>query len=311
MNKYTDLLLINPYVVDSFEFVIYNYYNDDYNIDTNNNNNMITTVSKRYKKKFLKANDEMKEFRQKFKSTFSLSYIGHLFTLYARPATYNMLKEWLVYDVNEIAQIANTKSLYFDPPHVIVFDMDSTLITEEENVQIRDSTIYKALDELKSSFNCVLCLWSYGDREHVVHSLNKVGLNKYFDIILSEGRRAGVYEHDKEIDYRYNVMYKSTPFYLDYDIVTTTTGSTKKHIPKSPRVILWYLQKHDIVFFKTITLVDDLYDNNINYDNFVNLNTCPLPINDWHHWHKQIVRFIINYDTNTNINGRNHCVLNN
>ncbi|UOS85747.1 38K [Pieris rapae granulovirus] len=230
----------------------------------------------------------MQDFRAKFKTAFDLSYLGHIFTLYICPATYNLLNEWLVYDVNEICKISTRNAIYFEPPHVVVFDMDSTLITEEENVQIRDPAIYKALDELKL-LNCVLCLWSYGHREHVVHSLDAVKLNGYFDIILSEGRRVGEYGTRGELDRHYDVFYKSTPFYLD--IIDT------KNIPKSPRVVLWYLEKYNVGFFKTITLVDDLFDNNINYDNFVNLKTCPVPVNDWEKWHKQIVRYITHYDS--------------
>lgn len=246
----------------------------------------------KYKQKIIYTKDEMQDFRIKFKNAFKLSYIGHIFTLYTRPATFNLLNEWLVYDVNEVNRLSNSDVVYFDPPHVIVFDMDSTLITEEEEVQIRDPAIYQALDELKK-LNCVLCLWSYGDREHVVHSLDKVKLNGYFDIILSEGRRVGEYNLVEEEDRRYDVFYKSTPFYLNLTNV--------KNIPKSPRVVLWYLQKYDVGFIKTITLVDDLSDNNISYDNFVNLKICPVPVEDWNKWHNQILRYIIQYDKSFNL----------
>lgn len=239
------------------------------------------------KQKVLYSKDDMHEFRQKFKSLFQISYIGHVFTLFVCPASYKLLDEWLVYDVNEVNTLSATGAMYFEPPHVVVFDMDSTLITDEEEVQIRDVSVYSALDELKS-INCVLCLWSYGTREHVVHSLNKVGLNGYFNIILAEGRHVGDYSVATTTDMYNKVVYKSTPFYLDeFD---------KKNIPKSPRVVLWYLQKHNIGVVKTITLVDDLIDNNIGYDNFVNLNTCPVPVQDWDKWHNKIVDYIKDYD---------------
>ncbi|AKN80738.1 38K [Diatraea saccharalis granulovirus] len=271
VNKFEDLRLVESSVLNNIEYIV---FKGDVACRT------------RLKQKWLCARDEMKDFRFRFKSEFKLSHLGHIFTLYTRPATYNLLKEWLVYDVNEINKIVSFDSVFFIPPHVVVFDMDSTLITEEKEVRIRDPAIYGALDELKS-LNCVICLWSYGDREHVVDSLDKVKLNGYFDIILSEGKRAGEYSVGEEEDLRYDVLYKSTPFYLDIE---------SSNIPKSPRVILWYLQKYNVMFFKTITLVDDLSENNINYDNFVNLKTCPVPVDDWNVWHKKIVRFITDYD---------------
>ncbi|AAM70278.1 hypothetical protein [Phthorimaea operculella granulovirus] len=246
-----------------------------------------TLYQRKYKVRMLYARDEMRDFRDKFKTMTKLSYLGHIFTLAIKPATYNLLDEWLIYDINVVQKLSIEPTKFFIPPHVVVFDMDSTLITEEEQVQIRDPTIYKALEELKS-MNCVLILWSHGNREHVVDSLAKLELDSFFDIVLSEGRHVGQYSTRAEVDEKYHVIYKSTPFYLDMDNV--------RNIPKSPRVVLWYIQKHKIGPFKTITLVDDLYDNNISYDNFVNLKTCPVPVDDWNIWHKQIVRFIQDYD---------------
>ncbi|QOD40042.1 38k [Matsumuraeses phaseoli granulovirus] len=273
LDRYEDVRLIAPTNLDSMEFIVFK-------------GNSVMCNSK-YKQNHIYARDEMQDFRYKFKNEYRLSYLGHIFTLKLRPATCDLLNEWLVYDVNDIDKITNSDSVYFDPPHVIVFDMDSTLITDEEEVQIRDPTIYQSLNDLRE-LNCVLCLWSYGHREHVVHSLEKVKLKGYFDIILSEGRRVGEYKVKEEQDTHYDVFYFSTPFYLDVTEV--------KNIPKSPRVVLWYLQKHKIGLFKTITLVDDLFDNNINYDNFVNLKTCPVPVDDWDKWHKHIVRYIKRYN---------------
>lgn len=285
VNKYEDLTIIQSMLLDNIEFIV---YKED-----------SICINAKYKQKYLMAKDEMKDFRKNFKKLYNISYMGHIFTLFANPATYNLLNEWLVYDINEVYSVASTTTLHFDPPHIVVFDMDSTLITDEEDVRIRDEAIYEALDELKK-LNCVLCLWSYGDRKHVVHSLEQVNLNGYFDIILSEGRNINEYNLSESDDTRYNVVYKSTPFYLDVN--------EEDSIPKSPRVVLWYLQKYNIVFFKTITLVDDLYENNISYDNFVHLKTCPVPVKDWHIWNKEIVQFISNYDNkynkNANLSGR-------
>nr|ARX71940.1 38k [Erinnyis ello granulovirus] len=273
VDKYTDVHSIDSLTRDNIEFIVF--------LDTP------TTPTWFVTQKIIYAKDDMHDFRRVFKSAFQISYIGYIFTLFVRPASYKLLNEWLVYDVNEIHSLSAKTSLHFQPPHVVVFDMDSTLITEEEEVQIRDVNVYESLKELKS-LNCVLCLWSYGTKEHVVHSLNKVGLNGFFTIVLAEGRHIGDYNVATTTDTCYNVVYKSTPFYLD--------KVDKKNIPKSPRVMLWYLQKHNIGPIKTITLVDDLADNNIGYDNFVNLNTCPVPVQDWNKWHNEIVQYIKNYD---------------
>ncbi|ABC61203.1 unknown [Choristoneura occidentalis granulovirus] len=275
VNKYEDVQLIDPITLNNIEYIVFQQPPKYWNL--------------KYKQKILYAKDEMQDFRLKFKTAFKISYIGHIFTLYVRPATFDLLNEWLVFDVNEINALAMRSVAFFEIPHVVVFDMDSTLITEEEEVRIRDDAIYKSLDELKMH-NCILCLWSYGNREHVVHSLDKVKLNGYFDIILSEGRRIGEYSVNEEEDQQYDVFYKSTPFYLDI--------TDFKNLPKSPKVVLWYLHKHNVNLIKSITLVDDLPDNNISYDNFVNLNICPVPVDDWQKWHNQILKYIINYEKN-------------
>nr|UYX49709.1 38K [Darna trima granulovirus] len=276
LDRYEDLALVGPYELNNIEFVVFK-----------GDANALAVCDRRFTFKYIFSRDEMKDFRYTIKTTYNYSYLGHVFTLYICPATYSLLDEWLVYDINEINTVVSANVIFFDPPHVIVFDMDSTLITDEENVRIRDVAIYKALNELKT-LNCVLCLWSYGNREHVTYSLDKVNLNGYFDIILSEGKLIGEYNLREEEDRRFDVFYKSTPFYLNV--------TDKKNIPKSPRVVLWYLQQYNVVYFKTITLVDDLVHNNIHYDNFVNLTKCPVPKKDWNVWQSKIVNYIVNYD---------------
>lgn len=230
--------------------------------------------------------DDMREFRSRLKIMNRSAYLGHLFTMYARPSTCAMLSEWLVMDISELDELTY-HTYFFDPPHVVVFDMDSTLITEEEEVQIRDVAIYESLEVLRKN-NCVLCLWSYGDRQHVVHSLQKLELDKYFDVILAEGRKKGEYSTSKSVDTQYEVFYKNTPFYLNVD---------SECLPKSPRVVLWHLKEQGINFFKSITLVDDLLYNDYNYDNFVHLRRCPVPVEDWLEWHCAILSYIQNYDS--------------
>ncbi|AQQ80357.1 38K [Betabaculovirus altermyunipunctae] len=236
--------------------------------------------------KRIKCRDNMREFREHLRHTFRLPYFGHTFNLYQKPAPFEMLNEWLVLDLSEIVH-TSVNTFGFQPPHVVVFDMDSTLITEEEEVRIRDPRIYESLHQLKLN-NCLLCLWSYGDREHVVDSMKKVDIEPYFDIVLAEGNVQGVYSTRETKDRGYDKLYTTTPFHLNVD--------DRRLIPKSPRVVLWYLKLKGVNFIKSITLADDLPDNDYSYDHFVNLDRCPVPVDDWHVWHNAIVEFINHYD---------------
>ncbi|AAS82661.1 ORF77 [Agrotis segetum granulovirus] len=272
LNRYSDVRFAEMCALDKIEFVV---FADDV---------VRHNFSPIYKMDTITSLDSVTDFRNQLKNKYQISYLGHLFTTYESPATYKFLEEWLLLNVNEVNHLNSTQM--FSPPHVIVFDMDSTLITEEEEVRLRDPFIHESLDFLKRN-NCVLCLWSYGERRHVVESLKKLNLYDYFLVVLSEGRKLGDYHFEDGLDTRYEIVYKSTPFYLNVQ---------PHNLPKSPRVILHYLKEKGINFIKTITLVDDLHHNNIHYDNFVNLTRCPEPVQDWHVWHSEIVRYLKEYD---------------
>ncbi|QBQ01630.1 38K protein [Hyphantria cunea granulovirus] len=243
----------------------------------------LSVYNPKFKLYTMYSEDNTKEFRRNFQSFFNLPYLGLFFTIYSKPAAYKLLNEWLVYDVSKLTDIVYDS---FDLPHVVVFDMDSTLITEEEEVSIRDPAVYESLEILQNK-NCVLCLWSYGDKEHVIDSLQKLNLKNYFTVILAEGNNSGEYFTTEGIDYKYDVFYQSTPFYLNIE---------SERVPKSPRVVLWYLTELGINFIKSITLVDDLRDNDYNYDHFVHVTRCETPTYDWLRWHKEIISFINDYD---------------
>lgn len=230
----------------------------------------------------LSAADNMRDFRDRFKRTFRVPYLGHVYILSVRRPQYKMLKEWLINDVSDVGKhVANTLS--YDAPHVVVYDMDSTLITEEEEVRIRDPAIYDRLQEL-CTMNVVLVLWSYGDREHVIESMQKLDLMKYFTKVLSEGNRnEGHGSVSLQTDKKYDTTYQSVPFHVSVQ---------GKYLPKSPRVVLWYLQRAGYQFVRTIQLVDDCLENDYNYDNFVHISRCPEPVADWDVWHRQVLEFI-------------------
>jgi viral phosphatase len=169
-----------------------------------------------------------------------------------------------------------------------VFDLDSTLITEEDQVQIRDSQIYNSLFELKE-LGCVLVLWSYGSRDHVAHSLKKVQLDSYFDLIISEGsslvNNSDVNKKSISKDGKLNIYFYENKFKYDLDV-----PNDNNWIPKTPKIVIKYLSDKNINCFKSITLVDDLSTNNYAYDYFIKVTRCPVPKHDWHHYHSKIVQ---------------------
>lgn len=238
----------------------------------------------------LTSRDCMRDFRRALRSEFGAAYFGLLFTTGGRPAAYALTKEWLVSDVSAVME-PRPPAPFFDPPHVVVFDMDSTLITEEARVRIRDPAVHEGLEALRRR-NCLLVLWSYGDREHVVHSLRLVGLDDgVFQLVLAEGRRpdgAGEDGGGSSVDPRYDVVYTDTAFHLNV--------ADRPAIPKSPRVVLWHLHRVGVDFIKTLTLVDDLADNDYAYDEFVHIARCPVPVEDWHLWQAKIEEFLSRYE---------------
>nr|ANY57589.1 PlxyGVORF70 protein [Plutella xylostella granulovirus] len=269
LSQIGDLLQISYKHKIQIEFIVMeaSYYNQIFS-------NYTSTV--------IVSDDNTRDFRFQLQKEFDLQYLGLFFVLYCNPPQYNLLNEWLVNDISSLNTVRYNSLL--DHPNVIVFDMDSTLITDEDNVNIRDDAVYDSLNDLRSR-NCLLCLWSYGDREHVIYSLKKLNLYHYFYLILAEGNEGGVYKQDVHLDREYDVLYKNTPFYLNVDRV---------YIPKSPRVVLWHLKQKGINFIKSITLVDDKKNNDYNYDYFVNVSECPTPIDDWEYWHTQIVKNLSN-----------------
>jgi viral phosphatase len=230
--------------------------------------------------------DDMRDIRYYIKQSFKLQALGHFCIINALTPMYSFLKEWFILPYEKIVDLKN-KHLIWDFPHVIVFDLDSTLITEEEHVRIRDPQIYESLSELKE-MGCVLILWSYGSREHVAHSLKQVDLDAYFDIVISEGStledKSRKITKKQSKDLKLNKVYVENDF--NYDL---NDDSDVVYIPKTPKIVIKYLTEKTINCFKTITLVDDLSANNFSYDYFVKVSRCPVPKHDWHHYHEEIL----------------------
>lgn len=264
-----------------------------------------------YTFQIIKCEDNMKSLRHNIKLAFTTCALGHTYVVNDMIPMYRFLKEWYVQNYLEVYR-ANLETYSWEIPHVIVFDLDSTLITDERDVNIRDQFVYESLIELKRR-GCVLILWSYGNREHVTHSLKQTRLTEFFDITICGGHKIDAAPSNRRIvDVKRGNVYVETSFYLDdkndfeNETSITTTVATKtfsqqhhhdNRPPKSPRIALWYMRRRGINNFKSITLVDDLKSNDYSYDYFVNVRKCPEPRNDWQQYHDQIIDYIDHHET--------------
>nr|AGS47930.1 putative 38.0 kDa protein [Ectropis obliqua nucleopolyhedrovirus] len=258
-----------------------------------NKHKNLTIDTDSYMVQIMKCKDDMKDIRYNIKLIYKTSVLGHTYIINENQPLYACLKEWYIQNYLEVEQLRHDQFCWH-VPHVIVFDLDSTLITEEKHVRIRCENVYDSLLTLKS-MGCVLILWSYGNSEHVTHSLKTTKLTDFFDTIICRGyktdnvkavtaSRGKVRQDDKN-----NLVFVDKSFYLDID--------DGDRLPKSPRIILWYLRKLGVNHLKSLTLVDDLKCNDYSYDYFVNVNKCPLPRDDWDIYHEIIVGNIKDYET--------------
>lgn len=236
-----------------------------------------------------KSVDDMCNIRHNIKRVYKTPVLGHMCVINSKRPMYSFLKEWYLLPDYKINML-KSESLIWGFPHVIVFDLDSTLITEEKNIQIRDLYVYESLQELRD-IGCVLILWSYGSKHHVLHSMKKTNLFQYFDVIISEGATVDANDSSSTLDVvDYKKQFVKSTF--DYDIVQ------EKQLPKSPKIVIKYLKDKNVNFFKSITLVDDLDTNNFAYDFYVKVNRCPVPVNDWQQYHDTILQNFEKYDYN-------------
>lgn len=286
MREYSDLKYLGFENYKYFEYVIFVFNEDPFLCKIIENNFQ-------YCMQTFNCADDMRDIRYYIKQSFKIEVLGHFCIINAISPMYSFLKEWYVLPYEKIVCLKN-ECLIWDFPHVIVFDLDSTLITEEEHVQIRDPQIYKSLFELKK-MGCVLILWSYGSRDHVAYSLKKVELDSYFDIVISEG--STLINDDRKsnkntkliTDLKLKKHFFENKFIYDLDY---GYEDEDVYIPKTPKVVIKYLSDNNINCFKSITLVDDLSTNNYAYDYFIKVTRCPVPKHDWHHYHDKILKNI-------------------
>nr|UWK31588.1 38k [Spodoptera exigua multiple nucleopolyhedrovirus] len=273
--EWSDLACVSFRHLKMFEFVIF-AFDVNQRIDTSD-----------YMVQIVKCADDMTDIRLNLKRAYKTSALGHVYVINEKIPMYGFLKEWYVQSYLEVYQLKYDKYVW-EIPHVVVFDLDNTLITDEDRVQIRDEFVYESLNELKSK-GCVLVLWSYGNREHVTHSMTETHLNGYFDIVICGGQKLTDLRSRVIVDNHSKMVFVEKPFYLDID-------QTNDRLPKSPKVVLYYLRKIGVNYNKTLTLVDDLKDNNYSYDYFLNVRRCMEPRKDWKQYHEELLNNITDYE---------------
>ncbi|AIG63267.2 ORF88 [Helicoverpa armigera SNPV] len=297
LTSYADMAMVGFKHRELFEYVVFridNHGNDGYDITS-------TKIDlSRYFMQVLRCADDMRDLRLNLKTAYKTSALGHVYVVNEKIPMYACLNEWYVQSHMEIYQLG-MEIYVLEMPHVIVFDLDSTLITDETNVNIRDEFVYDSLAELKTK-GFILMLWSYGDRDHVAYSMDRCKLQNYFDVVICGGHKTKKSSSPSTsrvlVDNHYKRVFVDKPFFLDLP--------DGKRLPKSPRIVLWYLRKQGINYIKSITLVDDLAVNNHGYDYFVHVNKCPEPINDWQMYHDIIVNNVIEYESMfNNIDNKN------
>lgn len=282
ISEYEDLKYLGFEKYEYFEYVLFQLNTQPLNVIASN---------PRYYLQVFTADDDMRYVRHHVKMAFKTPVIGHMCVFQHKPAMYAFLKEWHTIFEFQVP-LLRSESLVWDFPHIIVFDLDSTLITEQKDVQIRDPQVYDNLAELRS-IGCVLVLWSYGSREHVSHSLRKVHLASYFDAVISEGsvaEDAPVAVSISKTNRQMQSCYIPSTFQFD---MHAQSGDS---LPKSPKVVIKILANKGVNCFKSITLVDDLSSNDFAYDYYVRVKRCPAPVHDWQLYHDEIIDNIIEYD---------------
>ncbi len=282
-----DLNLVPFRHLKLFEFAIFIFDSEGLKtIDTND-----------YTIKLVKCQDDIQEIRYNLKSAYATSALGHVYVINERTPMYWFLKEWYVQNYLEIYQISKDSFLW-EVPHVCVFDLDNTLITDEEQVQIRSPSVYSSLKSLLDK-GCVLILWSYGNEEHVEHSMKLTKLKGFFKIIICGGYRNSSSLSTKPrviVNNKKQIAFVQKIFYSDISYVDNKHDSKSIRLPKSPRVILYYLRKLGINYVKSLTLVDDLETNHYGYDYFVKVKKSLEPIHDWDIYHDTIINNIYTHD---------------
>jgi viral phosphatase len=135
----------------------------------------------------------------------------------------------------------------------------------------------------------VLILWSYGSEIHVAESMSSTGLDNIFDIVITRGSKPG-----QRVSARTRYDSKRASFFIDtsfkFDLQTAM-------MPKSPRVVLAFLEKAGVNYVKSLILVDDTKENDYFYDLFILVRRAPEPRADWASYEEKILDFLQQHDS--------------
>jgi viral phosphatase len=196
----------------------------------------------------------------------------------------HVLKEWQMYQLNESEIFCNFKVSHA-ASHVLVFDLDNTLVTGESSVRLRCSDIIDKLFCYRN-LNYILILWSYGNEVHVQECLIEASIDKdIFNIIICGG---------SSVDRR--IQPQTITADINTSVFPVDLKLNEHNLPKSMRVILRYLHDNNYFFTKLCGLIDDKKCNYLNCDFFVNCKKCITPISDWNDIEDKISSNIENFN---------------
>ncbi|ABC74933.1 38K [Neodiprion abietis nucleopolyhedrovirus] len=224
--------------------------------------------------------DDMREIRKYMRKAFELQNCGPAFVLDDDNSIAHVqsLSEWCKYKISDVSSIQEI-GLYSPVKHVIVFDLDNTLITDSIPAELRCHTVIDSLHKLAE--NHILVLWSYGNAEHVEKSLKEINLpTSLFTSIICGGRSANFENNNQQ----------------KRSFLVESIVKDMSNLPKSVTVVTQYLNSECLYYFKSFTLVDDKKSNQINYDFFIQCKKAKKPIHDWCVYHDIIVTNLNAYD---------------
>nr|UZH98363.1 38K [Neodiprion sertifer nucleopolyhedrovirus] len=227
------------------------------------------------------TSDDMRSIRKFLNNELLSTKLGPAFVLREDLSLTNVkaLLEWGKYDLSDVSLITEY-GLYSPVRHVIVFDLDNTLITDSIPAELRCHYVPHSLAKLHEDH--ILVLWSYGNVEHVRKSLIEINLpQNIFTCIICGGRSA-------KTD---NIDETKRIFVVENNIRDVA------NLPKSVTVVTQYLNAESIYYFKSFTLIDDKKSNQINYDYFIQCKRAKKPMNDWRMYHEVIVKNIQHFDS--------------
>lgn len=181
---------------------------------------------------------------------------------------------WTIEPIDAIQKYLSTS---FEAKHVLVFDLDETLITSDEIPQLRDENLVYFLKNYKKKAN--LILWSYGCEDHVLNTVKQYFIG-IFDIIICEGRKP-ISENDNENLTKYSL---------------TQNEQSLLHLPKKCSIVLNELRKIGRNYTKFTILVDDLEKNMCEYDYYIKCIPCHGIMDDWKDIDSKIERIFNNWD---------------